>query len=164
MNFRDPVYCAINTLCELQKVASYAEIASVAGIKKQLAINYILRNKHLLKINAKGKIEGFISHESNVRRIVDAMFTRGEVYKVKEINYGADKAIEVHPNYYEKVKHLEEAYWEGGFGDSYKAYHIIVRDNIKEKMLDLGFRFYNDVVEGKISAGSHNIWVDWCVP
>jgi hypothetical protein len=160
----DPVYRAIATLCDLKGFATYAEVASVAGVKKQKAVDYLLRNKHLLKMNKKGQITGFISHESNVRRIVEGMFTMGKVYKLQEVNYGADKAVVVADGYFEKVKHLVETYFVGGFGDCYKTEYIILRENTHEKMVELGFRYFEDVVKGKLEAGSDQVWHDWCVP
>ena len=102
----DPVYKAIITLCELKGKATYAEIASVAGIKKQKAIDYLLRNENILRKDKNGNILGFISHESNVRRTVECMFTQGKIFKTEEVNYGCDKEAKVHPMYAEKVKHL----------------------------------------------------------
>ena len=160
----DPVYKAIATLCDLKGFATYAEVATVAGIKKQKAVDYLLRNKHLLKMNKKGQVTGFITHESNVRRIVEGMFTMGKVYKTQEVNYGADKAIYVHETYGEKVKHLLKPYCVGGLGDNYWTNYIILTQGNHEALVELGFRAYEDVVNGKLAAGSDQVWNDWVAP
>lgn len=159
-----PIYKAIVTLCELKDKATYTEIASVANIKRQEAIDYILRNKHLLKMDKKGNIIGFISHDANVRRIVHGMFTMGLVYKTEEINYGSDKAIMVHENHFEKVKHLLVDYWVGGIGDCYHTKYIILNDTTKKAMNDLGFRDFNEVVKEKLDKGEDQVWHSLCTP
>ncbi len=164
MNFRDPVYMAIQSLTELKGSASYSEIASVAGIKRQKAIDIILRNKHLLKIDKKGKVTGFISHEINVIRIVEGIYIAGHAYKTEEINYGADKAIIVHKNHREKIKHLYKPYWVGGLGDNYKIECIVYNEENIKLINDSGFQDYNEIVNNKIKKGEHNIWTDWVIP
>jgi hypothetical protein len=68
----DPIYKAISTLCAFKGKATYAEVASVAGVKKQKAIDCLLTNKHLLKMDKNGCILGFISHEANICRKLEA--------------------------------------------------------------------------------------------
>lgn len=164
MSFHDPVYIAIQSLTELKGSASYNEIASVAGLKRQKAIDIILRNKHLLKIDKKGKVIGFISHKSNVIRNVEAMFTQGLVYKTEEINYGADKVIIVHELYKEKIKHLIKPYWVGGLGDNYKTECVILNPDNKKALNDLGFQDFNEIVDKKLANNECKVWSDWMIP
>lgn len=69
----DPVYRAA-TLCDLKGKTTYAEIATVAGINRQKAIEYILRNDHILRKDKRGNVLGFLTHEANVQRTVAAIF------------------------------------------------------------------------------------------
>jgi hypothetical protein len=161
----DPVYKAIVSICELKGSASYAEIATISGIKKQKALDYILRNKHLLRLNKTGKILGFISHEQNVRRVVEGLFSFGKVYKTHEINYGADRAISVRENHFnDKLKSLVQPYYCGGIGDSYKIECILLTDANKKVMEEIGFRDFDEVVKEKLANGENSVWSDWCVP
>jgi len=164
MKYKDPVYAAIDTLSAIKHQVSYAEIASVAGVKKQVAINYIIRNKHLLNINKNGKIAGFITYENNVRRIVNGMFSMGKVYTTAQINYGADQQILVDTYYYDKVKHLASSYYVGGIGDCFEAVYIVhTTENVKA-MNQLGFRDFNEVVNEKKANGEDRIVNDWTAP
>lgn len=160
----DPIYKAIATLCDFKGKATYAEVASVAGVKKQKAVDYLLRNKHLLKMDQKGGIIGFISHEANIRRNVEAMFTQGKIYKTEEVNYGCDKQAIVHPMYADKVKHLVKPYCVGGIGDNYWTNYLLVTDANVKALNDLGFREFNEVVKEKLENGEHNVWMDWVAP
>jgi len=160
----DPVYRAISTLCEIKGKVTYAEIALVTGIKRQKALDFIIRNKHLLTMDKRGNITGFITHEANVRRIVEGMFTMGKVYKTEGVNYGCDKEIKVHEQYKEKVKHLAKPYCVGGIGDNYWTEYIIVNDDTVKAMNALGFLDYDDVVKEKIDNGQEQVWHSWCTP
>jgi hypothetical protein len=157
-----PVYRAIDTICALKGKATYGEVATVAGIKKQKALDYILRNKAILRMDKKGNILGFITHDANVHRAVAAAFTRGEIFKTEEVNYGCDKAIVVHEFYAEKVKHLLKPYCVGGIGDNYWTNYIIVTEENVKALNDLGFREWNEVVKEKLAKGDDQVWRDWC--
>jgi hypothetical protein len=158
----DPIYRAISSLCDLKGAVTYSEIASVANVKRQNVIDCILRNKHLLKMDKKGKVTGFISHKANVHRMVEQMFVSGKVYKTNEVNYGCDKAIEVYESHKEKVKHLIKPYCVGGIGDNYWTEYIIVTEGTCKAMKELGFCDYDDVVKEKIDKGENKVWNDWC--
>jgi hypothetical protein len=160
----DPVYKAITTICELKGSASYAEIASVSGIKKQKALDIIIRNKHLLRLDKVGKVKGFISHEQNVIRIVDGLFTMGKVYKTALINYGADSEVLVHKMHYEAVKDLSVKYICGGIGDCYTIDCILLTEGIKKALEKRGFKYFDEVVKEKIDKGENQVWTDWCNP
>lgn len=160
----DPVYKAIMTICEVKGSASYSEIASVAGIKKQKALDFVIRNKHLLKLNKAGKVWGFISHEQNVRRIVEGLFTMGQVFKTVGINYGADSAINVHDFYYDKIKDLSQKYFCGGIGDSYPIDRVLLSDGMKKVLEERGFKSFEELVKEKIDKGENQVWTDWTVP
>ncbi len=162
MSYSHSVYRAIDTICALKGKATYAEVAGVAGIKKQKAIDYILRNKDILRMDKNGNILGFITHEANVRRTVATMFTQGKIYKTGGVNYGCDNEIVVHDFYKEKVKHLATPYCVGGIGDNYWTTYILVSEANVKAMNDLGFREWNEVVKVKIANGEDQVWRDWC--
>lgn len=141
---RNPVYLALRDLLAIKPAVTYAEVASVSGIKRKDALANIVTNKDFLKLDKKGRITGFISDDSLRHTRTHGAVTCGKVYWCEPVNYGADQEIKVGELYKEKIKDLETAYCVGGIGDNYWTRYVIASDKTHEEMRKRGFVFYDD--------------------
>jgi len=158
-----PVLYALQSLLFIKDTVTYAEIASVTGIKKQLALEIIIRNKHLLRMSKDGKITGIISDEQNARRLAHAEFTCGKVFKIEAANYGLINIIVVDAHYKDKVTHLFESYCVGGLGDNFFTKYIIDTCNNRQALNELGFtQEYTARIAELLKESASRSELSWC--
>jgi hypothetical protein len=160
----DPIYQAITSLLLIKKPVGYAEVASVAKVKKQKVLDVIIRNKHLLKMDAKGRIMGFISNECNQTRAAHVLWTQGKNFKLSPINYGSDHQIVLCADIACKYKHLNKPYCEGGLGDNYWTEYLLDTPENRAALLADGIQNYEDVLAEFVKNYKNMTHHDWFNP
>ena len=107
-----PILKAIQQLLELKpkKGVSYQEVAALLGVKRQVVLDYILKNKLLVTFDDSGRIRTVYPRRVEVEEIKKS----GKVFWEDEIWY--DTWALRYMNNPEAAK-LEGKEWVGGYGD-----------------------------------------------
>jgi hypothetical protein len=154
----DPIYLALRNLLEIKKAVSYFEVATVAGVKRKVALETIVANKHLLVMDDKGRVTRFVADKTLRERKTAIAYASGEVYETHLVNYGSDSAIRVADAFKEKIKDLETPYCVGGLGDNYMTRYIVVSEKTCDEMRKRGFVPYNEYIE-KLTDKVDDAWI-----
>jgi hypothetical protein len=154
----DPIYLALRNLLEIKKAVSYFEVASVAGVKRKVALEAIVANKHLLGMDEKGRVTRFATDKMLRERKAALAYARGEVYTTHDVNYGSDKEIKVADAFKEKIIDLEIPYCVGGLGDNYWTRYVIVSEKTCDEMRKRGFIPYDEYLE-KLTDKVEDAWI-----
>lgn len=160
----DPIYQALTSLLCIKKPVSYSEVASVAGAKRQKVLDVFIRNKHLLVMDKRKRVERFISDEANQARNAHALWTHGKNFKLSPINYGSDHQIVLCEAVRDNYKHLIKPYCVGGFGDSCWTEYLLDTPENRAALLADGIVCYDDVVAGYAMSHGHLTHHDWHNP
>lgn len=157
----DPIYMALTSLLCIKKAVSYAEVASVAKVKKQKVLDTFITNKHLMVMDKQGRVTRLITAEENRIRHAHAEWTQGKNFKREPVNYGADHQIVLCEAVRDQFKHLVKPYCVGGLGDNYWTEYLLDTPENRQELLKAGIVCYEDALAGMNMAQTHQTHHDW---
>jgi hypothetical protein len=157
------IWFAIGQLLQIKEAITYTEVATAAGVKKPKCLEVIVKNKHLLKIDKKGRITGVLTDKQYIIKKARWAFGRGELFVLEGVNYGTDNELRVPKEYEDKIKDLRTPYCVGGLGDNYMTEYVLDTPKNREELVKRGFTYWDDYV-AKLKAEGDNVLHAWWEP
>ena len=125
MSGKPTVLEALRALLSVQGYATVAQAVKYTGRPYREVVDTLRRNRTLYELKG-ARIVSLNPLSARRQEARAAAFAEGKLYRVDEINYGAEKAIHVKRD--DLVEALGERYTSGGLGDSITTTEILATE------------------------------------